>query len=89
MSQPSTLSQYGGYGGGYDPYSSAARPENIMEHLQLLRWYTEGKLAEHRLFLIAKHIDDPQWIADKEEEWLHEPKYWNGYYGRESFPKDF
>ena len=76
------MSHYASY---YDPYTSAgSKPTNIMEHLQLLRWYTESRLAEHRLYLIAKHIDDPQWIKDKEEEWLNEPKYWNGHYGRGS-----
>lgn len=78
------------YGGGYDPYTGRSYgmaygkdpvPENIMENLLLLKWYGENKLADTRLTQIAFHLDDPQWIKDKEEEWLNEPKYWNGHYG--------
>lgn len=73
------------YGMVYDPYTNyPASPTNVMEHLQYLRWYSERKLAWSRLCLIALHIDDPQWIKDKEEEWLNERKYWNGHYGYQS-----
>lgn len=67
----------------YPNYGNYMTPEatDIWGHLILLRWYNEFELAESRLRLVAKHFDDPVWIADAQEKWLNERRYWNGYYG--------
>lgn len=70
--------------GDDDPWGMTAttpKAKNIMEHLQVLKYFHETKIAKERLLLVVEHIDDPDWIAENEKEWLNEPEYWNGYYG--------
>lgn len=61
------------------------RARNILEHLEVLRWFYEHDLAKARLRLLLLNLDDPQWIKDKEEEWLSERKYWNGFYSQDAY----
>lgn len=70
------MQPYTNYGNCY----TTPEVKDIWGHLNLLRWYNEYKLAEERLHLVAEHFDDPIWIADSQEKWLNERKYWNGYY---------
>ena len=70
------MSRYTSYYASYG--SSPSHTENILDHLALIRWYKKS-LAYNRLYLIAEHIDDPQWIKDKEEEWLYESGYWDAH----------
>lgn len=52
-------------------YQPRSWPQDIMEHLQQLRWYGQAKEANVKLLLVAKYIDNPEKLKKFEEEWLY------------------
>lgn len=54
-------------------------PQDIMEVVAELKWYGLDKQAQEKLNLIAQHIENPDKLAELEEEWLYAPKKYNNY----------
>lgn len=65
-------------------YQPRSWPQDIMEHLQQLRWYGQVKEANVKLQLVAKYIDDPEKLKKFEDKWLygtdHTNSPWNNWW---------
>lgn len=65
-------------------YTPRSWPQDIMEHLQQLKWYGMQKEAHQKLLLVAKYIDNPEKLKQFEDEWIYgtDNSYapWNNWY---------
>ena len=56
-------------------YQSRSWPQDIMEHIQHLKYYGMEKEARTKLLLVARYVDDPEKLKQFEEQWLYGTDY--------------